>query len=93
MDETPRARLRGLRPGPETHAVISWSRGRTKVRLGRWIRTGWVLYVSTCVKLDVTCAVCSVSRIETLYLLSEKNGFKHRFTYKLNEIFIKKILV
>ena len=31
--------------------------------MGRWIRTGWVLYVSTCVEPDVTCAVCSVSRM------------------------------
>ena len=41
-----------------------------------------------CVMFE-TCLLC----LETLYLLSEKNGFKHRFTYNLNEIFIKKILV
>ena len=34
-------------------------------RLGSWIRTGWVLYVSTCVKLDVTCVVCSVRRMHS----------------------------
>ena len=30
-----------------------------------WVENsdGWVLYVSTCVKLDVTCAVCSVRRV------------------------------
>ena len=29
-----------------TQIAIELPTGRTKVRLGRWIRTGWVLYVS-----------------------------------------------
>ena len=35
----------------------------TKARLGSWIRNGWVLYASGCVKLYVACAVCSVRRV------------------------------
>ena len=43
----------------------SRSRGQTKARLGSWIRTGWVLYASGCVKLYVACAVCSVRRVHS----------------------------
>ena len=53
----------GVKPGPGTPAVdVSLSRGRTKGRLGRWIRNGWVLQAGACVKLDVACAGCSVRR-------------------------------
>ena len=62
--ETPASTVTRVRdPVRKRTRWISWSRGRTKVRLGRWIRTGWVLYVSTCVKLCVACTVCSVSRM------------------------------
>ena len=61
--ETATCSLAGVKPSPETPAVdVSRSRGRTKARLGRWIRNGWVLRAGACVKLYVACAVCSVRR-------------------------------
>ena len=62
--ETPTCSFAGVKPGPETPAVdVRLSRGRTKARLGRRIRNGWVLYADGCVKLYVACAVCSVCRV------------------------------
>ena len=61
--ETPTCSAAGVKPGPETPAVdVSLSRGRTKARLGQWIRTGWVLQAGACVTPYVACAVCSVRR-------------------------------
>ena len=68
--ETATCSLAGVKPGPETPAVdVSRSRGRTKGRLGRWIRNGWVLRAGACETLrglrSVFCSQSARRRLRT----------------------------